>query len=408
MLDKHTHTLIAHRLHQAEQSREQIRAISLEYPEITIEDAYAVQREWVSLKIAEGRVLKGHKIGLTSKAMQASSQISEPDYGALLDDMFFHDGSDIPVDRFIVPRIEVELAFVLAKPLRGPNCTIFDVYNATDYVIPALELIDARCHNVDPETQRPRKVFDTISDNAANAGVILGGRPIKPDELDLRWISALLYRNGVIEETGVAAGVLNHPANGVAWLANKLVPYDVQLEPGQIILGGSFTRPVPASRGDTFHVDYGSMGSISCALCKETTMQNAFKAALKAGRPQIGLWLGLTSSYSAELLAGAGFDWLLIDGEHAPNSVQTVLTQLQAIAPYPSQPVVRPSWNDPVQIKQLLDVGAQTLLVPMVQNADEARLAVSATRYPPAAFARRQRPGKSVALEPHSGLPASG
>ena len=323
MLDKQTRTLIAQRLNQAEKQREQIRAISLDYPSITIEDAYAVQREWVEMKIAEGRVLKGHKIGLTSKAMQASSQISEPDYGALLDDMFFHDGSDIPTDRFIVPRIEVELAFVLAKPLRGPNCTLFDVYNATDYVIPALELIDARCHNIDPETQRPRKVFDTISDNAANAGVILGGRPIKPDELDLRWISALLYRNGVIEETGVAAGVLNHPANGVAWLANKLAP-------------------------------------------------------------QIGLWLGLCSSYSAELLAGAGFDWLLIDGEHAPNNVQTVLTQLQAIAPYPSQPVVRPSWNDPVQIKQLLDVGAQTLLVPMVQNAEEARLAVSATRYPPA------------------------
>ncbi len=114
------------------------------------------------------------------------------------------------------------------------------------------------------ETQRPRKVFDTISDNAANAGVILGGRPIKPDELDLRWISALMYRNGVIEETGVAAGVLNHPANGVAWLANKLAPYDVQLEAGQIILGGSFTRPVPARKGDTFHVDYGNMGSISC------------------------------------------------------------------------------------------------------------------------------------------------
>ena len=241
MLDKQTRTLIAQRLNQAEKQREQIRAISLDYPSITIEDAYAVQREWVEMKIAEGRVLKGHKIGLTSKAMQASSQISEPDYGALLDDMFFHDGSDIPTDRFIVPRIEVELAFVLAKPLRGPNCTLFDVYNATDYVIPALELIDARCHNIDPETQRPRKVFDTISDNAA-----------------------LLYRNGVIEETGVAAGVLNHPANGVAWLANKLAPYDVQLEAGQIILGGSFTRPVPARKGDTFHVDYGNMGAISC------------------------------------------------------------------------------------------------------------------------------------------------
>jgi 2-oxo-hept-3-ene-1,7-dioate hydratase len=106
MLDKQTRTLIAQRLNQAEKQREQIRAISLDYPSITIEDAYAVQREWVEMKIAEGRVLKGHKIGLTSKAMQASSQISEPDYGALLDDMFFHDGSDIPTDRFIVPRLK--------------------------------------------------------------------------------------------------------------------------------------------------------------------------------------------------------------------------------------------------------------------------------------------------------------
>ncbi|WP_368877721.1 4-hydroxy-2-oxoheptanedioate aldolase [Providencia vermicola] len=113
-------------------------------------------------------------------------------------------------------------------------------------------------------------------------------------------------------------------------------------------------------------------------------LQNSFKHALKEGRPQIGLWLGLCSSYSAELVAGAGFDWLLIDGEHAPNNVQTILTQLQAIAPYPSQPVVRPPWNDPVIIKQLLDIGAQTLLLPMVQNAEQAKQAVRATRYPPA------------------------
>ncbi|QNK31917.1 2-oxo-hepta-3-ene-1,7-dioic acid hydratase [Serratia sp. JUb9] len=264
MLDKNLLSRAVQRLHQAEQNREQIRALSIDHPEITIEDAYAIQRQWVELKIAEGRTLKGHKIGLTSRAMQVSSQITEPDYGALLDDMFFNEGSDIPIDRFIVPRVEVELAFVLAKPLRGPNCTLFDVYNATDYVIPALEIIDARCHNVDPETQRPRKVFDTISDNAANAGVVMGGRPSKPDALDLRWISALLYRNGVIEESGVAAAVLNHPANGVAWLANKLFPHDVELEAGQIILGGSFTRPVAARRGDTFHVDYGPMGCISC------------------------------------------------------------------------------------------------------------------------------------------------
>ncbi|KLN96256.1 2-oxo-hept-4-ene-1,7-dioate hydratase [Moellerella wisconsensis] len=264
MLQKDIVSQVAQRLNNAEKKGEQIRQISLDHPEITIEDAYAIQREWVGLKMSEGRILKGHKIGLTSKAMQASSQIDEPDYGALLDDMFFADGSEIPFDRFIVPRIEVELAFVLAKPLRGPNCTLFDVYNATDYVIPALELIDARCHNIDPETQRPRKVFDTISDNAANAAVIMGGRPIKPRDLDLRWISALLYRNGVIEESGVAAAVLNHPANGVAWLANKLAPHNVELDAGQIILAGSFTRPVPVRRGDTFHADYGVMGSISC------------------------------------------------------------------------------------------------------------------------------------------------
>ncbi|MEQ6291570.1 2-oxo-hept-4-ene-1,7-dioate hydratase [Vogesella sp. GCM10023246] len=254
----------ARRLHQAEQERQQIRQISLDYPEITIEDAYAIQRRWVEMKVAEGRVIKGHKIGLTSRAMQMSSQIDEPDYGTLLDDMFFADGSDIPTSRFIVPRVEVELAFILGKPLKGPNITLFDVYNATEYVIPALEIIDARSQSIDPASGRPRKVFDTISDNAANAGVVMGGRPVKPSELDLRWVSALMYRNGVIEESGVAAAVLNHPANGVAWLANKLAPFDVSLLPGQVILGGSFTRPVAARPGDTFHVDYGPLGAISC------------------------------------------------------------------------------------------------------------------------------------------------
>ena len=254
----------AQSLYQAERKREQIGQLSLQYPEISIEDAYAIQRCWVGMKLDEGRNVIGHKIGLTSRAMQQASQIEEPDYGVLLDDMRFEDGSDIPVDRFIVPRIEVELAFILGKPLKGPDCTVFDVYKATDYVAPALELIDARSHSIDPQSQRPRKVFDTIADNAANAGIILGGRIVKPEDVDLRWVSALMYRNGVIEESGVAAAVLNHPANGVAWLANKLAPFDVELEPGQIILGGSFTRPVAARKGDTFTVDYGPMGSISC------------------------------------------------------------------------------------------------------------------------------------------------
>jgi len=255
---------LAVRLDEAERTNTQVRQFSLEHPEMTIEDAYSIQKAWVDLKLKRGRVIQGHKIGLTSKAMQASSNISEPDYGALLDDMFYGDGAELPMSRFIVPRLEVELAFVLARPLRGPHCTIFDVLNATDYVTPAVEIIDARIHQIDPESKVTRKVTDTISDNAANAALVLGGRPFKPNQADMRWISALCYRNGAIEESGVAAAVLNHPANGVAWLANKLAPHGVELQAGEIILGGSFTRPVPARKGDTFHIDYGRFGSISC------------------------------------------------------------------------------------------------------------------------------------------------
>ena len=263
MLDKAQIQDLALQLDQAEQTGQQMRQFSLQYPEMSMEDAYAIQKAWVAHKIAAGRKMVGHKIGLTSRAMQVSSNISEPDYGVLLDDMLFQEGTDLPMSRFIVPRVEVELAFILAKPLSGPNCTIFDVLNATDYVVPAVEIIDARLHNVDPATGITRKVFDTISDNAANAGIVLGGRPIKPDALDLRRIPAILYRNGVIEESGVSAAVLNHPANGVAWLANKLHPHGITLQPGQIILGGSFTRPVSAQAGDTFHIDYDQLGSIS-------------------------------------------------------------------------------------------------------------------------------------------------
>ncbi|BAP44108.1 2-oxo-hepta-3-ene-1,7-dioic acid hydratase [Pseudomonas sp. 21LCFQ02] len=254
----------AERLDQAERSREQVGQFSLQYPDISIEDAYAIQRAWVARKIRDGRKLVGHKIGLTSRAMQVSSNITEPDYGALLDDMFFDEGTDIPFNRFIVPRVEVELAFILGKPLKGPNVTIFDVLDATEWVVPALEIIDARIQQVDPQTQVTRKVFDTISDNAANAGVVMGGKPVRPTDIDLRRVPAVLYRNGVIEESGVSAAVLNHPAKGVAWLANKLAPYDVTLQAGQIILGGSFTRPVAARPGDTFHVDYDQLGSIAC------------------------------------------------------------------------------------------------------------------------------------------------
>jgi 2-oxo-hept-3-ene-1,7-dioate hydratase len=264
MIDTNTAKKIAIELHAAEQSGDQVEQISLRYPQITIEEAYSIQKQWVQIKLDEGQKIKGHKIGLTSRAMQMSSQITEPDYGTLLDEMFYEDGKDIPISRFIDPKVEVELAFILGKELKGENITIFDVLDATDYVTPAVEIIDARVQRVDPQSGRMRKVMDTISDNAANAGIILGGRPIKVDAMDLRWVSALLYKNAVIEETGVAAGVLNHPANGVAWLAKKFAPHGIALEAGQVILAGSFTRPVAVQAGDTIQVDYGPLGNISC------------------------------------------------------------------------------------------------------------------------------------------------
>src|SRR6201747_2027011 len=254
----------AERLDQAEKTRQQIRQISLEHPGITIAESYAIQKAWVEIKVAAGRVVKGHKIGLTSKAMQSALNIDEPDSGVLLDDMFFADGGLVPSERFIATRVEAELAFVMKTRLAGPDCTMFDVLNATDFVVPALEILDTRVERIDATTKSTRKIFDTIADNAANAGIVLGGRPSRPSEADLRWIGALCYRNGQLEETGLAAGVLNHPATSMAWLVNKIAPFGLALEPGQVVLSGSFIRPIETRKGDTIQADYGPYGTVSC------------------------------------------------------------------------------------------------------------------------------------------------
>jgi len=263
MLAQDTIEALARELYDARKGRTAVRHFSQRHPSMTIDDGYAIQRAWVKLEQADGRVIKGRKIGLTSRAMQQASQITEPDCAPLMDDMFFEQGGDIPVSRFIAPRVEVELAFILGRPLQGPGITLFDVLAATDYVSPALEIIDARIEQFDRDTRAMRKVFDTISDFAANAGVVLGGRPVRPDAVDLRWVGAMLFKNGVIEETGLAAGVLNHPATGVAWLANKIAPHGEGLKAGDVVLAGSFTRPTTAVAGDNIHVDYGPLGTVS-------------------------------------------------------------------------------------------------------------------------------------------------
>lgn len=259
MLESDLITQLASELQTSETSRVQIEHFSKRFPDMTVADGYAISRAWVAHKIAAGRTKRGHKIGLTSRAMQISSQIAEPDYGTLLDDMFFEPG-ELPASRFIAPRVEVELAFVLKKKLAGTHITIADVLDATDYVQPAVEIIDARIEQFDRHSKAMRKVQDTISDNAANAGIVLGGRKVSPREVDLPWVGAILRQNGVVEETGLAAGVQGHPAIGVAWLAMKLAPWGECLEAGEVVLAGSFTRPAVAKTGDRFDADYGPLG----------------------------------------------------------------------------------------------------------------------------------------------------
>jgi len=230
---------------------------------MSMDDAYAVQSAWVQRKIQDGKKVVGYKIGLTSKAMQRVMKIDTPDYGVLLDDMIFPDGGEINVADFLDPQIEVELAFVLKERLFGDNVTLEQVMAATDYVIPAFELIAARSFRVHPQTGYTRTVKDTISDNAANAGIIMGGIKINPEEMDLRWAGAIVKRNGEIEQTGLAAAVLDHPANGICWIAKRFAPHGVALEPGQILLSGSFTAPIKVKAGDLVTAEYGPLGDIS-------------------------------------------------------------------------------------------------------------------------------------------------
>lgn len=248
-------------LDAAERTRTQMRQTTEQYPDMTLDDAYAVQAAWLELRLARGELMIGHKIGLTSRAMQAAMNISTPDSGFLTDAMVFEPDSTLAAADFCDPKIEVELCFVLATDLAGTDLSVDAVLDATEYVVPAVELIAARSFRRDPNTDRTRTVVDTISDNAANAGIIAGGRRVDPREVDLRWVSALAYRNGIVEETGVAAGVLDHPARGIAWLAQRYHEHGLTLEAGQSILAGSFTRPIDIRSGDNFHFDYGELGS---------------------------------------------------------------------------------------------------------------------------------------------------
>lgn len=256
------HASAAADLLNAERTGRQIGLLSQRHPEMGMDDAYAVQNAIHNQKLAEGRRVIGWKIGLTSKAMQYALNIDIPDSGILFDDMLFETGATVPARRFIQPRIEAEIAFVMKAPLDGADVSRDDVIAATDHVAPSLEILDTRIQRVDPDTGKTRTVFDTISDNAANAGLVLGTARHAIDAFDLRWVGALTFRNGEIEETGLGAGVLNDPIESVVWLARRMAQYGQSIEPGQVILSGSFIRPVECPRGTDIHADFGPFGSV--------------------------------------------------------------------------------------------------------------------------------------------------
>lgn len=262
MLSKAQIETAAFDLLEAERSRVQIGLLSLRHPEITLDDAYAIQSAQMAQKLSAGRTIFGWKIGLTSKVMQEALGISTPDSGVMYDDMNFANGCTVPATRFIQPRIEAEIAFVMKAPLSG-KITREDVLAATDYVAPALEILDTRIKRADPETGRARVIYDTVSDNAANGGIVLGPEKHAPDALDLRWVGAIISKNQETVATGLGAAVLNDPVMGIVWLSERMALYGQRIEAGQVVLSGSFVAPIECPSGTKIHADYGTFGAVS-------------------------------------------------------------------------------------------------------------------------------------------------
>ncbi len=253
----------AEALFAAEADGRQIGLLSKRYPDITLDEAYAVQAALAARKRDAGRRVIGWKIGLTSRAMQQALAIDTPDSGVLFDDMLFADGATVPAGRFIQPRIEAEIAFVMNAPLQGAGVTREEVIAATAYVAPSLEILDTRILRADPETGAARKIYDTVADNAANAGLVLGTARHAPHAFDLRWVGAIVRRDGIVEETGLGAGVLDDPVTGIVWLVRRLAERGQGIAAGDILLSGSFIRPLEAPPGSSFEADFGPFGAVT-------------------------------------------------------------------------------------------------------------------------------------------------
>lgn len=256
-MDQMTRAEVARQLLDAYGSAEPIAPLTSTYDDMTLEDAYAIQLLQVHELTGAGRVVKGHKVGLTSAAMQRLLGVHEPDYGHLLDDFFFLEHAPIPLDRFLQPRIEPEIAFVLGKPLCGPGVTVPEAIAAVDFVLPALEIVDSRI--------RDWKIglFDTIADNASSGAVVLGSTPTELGAIDLRLAGAVLTRNGTVVGTGAGGAVLGSPLTSLVWLANTVGARGVTLEAGHVVLPGAVCAMVPVAAGDTVTAAFAGLGSVT-------------------------------------------------------------------------------------------------------------------------------------------------
>ncbi|MEH7388526.1 fumarylacetoacetate hydrolase family protein [Bacillus sp. JJ1521] len=225
--------------------------------ELTVKDAYYIQLENIKKRLSQGQKIVGKKIGLTSLAMQNLLGVDEPDYGHLLDRMVVENGGKISFEKVLQPKVEAEIAFILNKDLRGPNVTALDVLHATEYIVPALEIVDSRVKDW------KIKLADTVADNASSGFYVLGGKPTKVEDIDLELIGMTLSKNGELSNTGVGAAALGNPANCVAWLANKLSEFDIPLRAGEVILSGALSAAIEAREGDSFTARFAHIGQVS-------------------------------------------------------------------------------------------------------------------------------------------------
>ena len=257
------HAEAAEELLSAYRTRIPVEPLTGKYRDLTPGDAYQIQLLQIEQRVAAGATVKGHKVGLTSAAMQRQMGVTQPDYGHLLDDMFWLEHQPIPASRFLQPRFEPEIALVLERPLRGPGVTVGEAVAAVGFVLPALELIDSRIRDW------KISLVDTIADNASSGGVVLGSTPVPLTEIDTRLAGCNLRRNGKLAGTGAGGAVLGSPVSSLVWLANTVGVHGITLEAGHVVLPGSITAAIPAGPGDTVTATFAGLGSVTARMVED-------------------------------------------------------------------------------------------------------------------------------------------